>query len=87
MAKGHDAMGKDGMMGETYGLTSTAVDLSKHVGHKVTVTVKAGGGMMDRHMMDHDMKDGSMKTLPVSSLPMIAATCKQRHGAPRLATG
>lgn len=37
-AMGKDAMGKDAM-GHPMSIASTAVDLSKHVGHKVSVTV------------------------------------------------
>lgn len=36
--KAMDTMKKDGMMSTTLALSSTAVDLSKHVGHKVSVT-------------------------------------------------
>ena len=51
-AMGKDAMGKDAMgkgamakdaMGHSMSIASTAVDLSKHVGHKVSVTVAEMG--------------------------------------------
>ena len=65
MAK--DTMAKDSMMKDSMapalGLSSTAVDLAKHVGHKVTVK-GAGGDTM-----------GGMATFTVKSIKMIAASC------------
>lgn len=72
-----DTMGKDEMAPTTMAISSTAVDLSKHVGHKVAVT----GGEAARGMAKPDAmaKPGEMdKKMPafsVTSLKMIAATC------------
>ena len=62
MAK--DSMAKDMMM-PTVALSSKKVDLSKHVGHKVSLKGVAG-----------DMMNG-MATFTVDSLKMIAASCSQ----------
>ena len=59
-----DSMTKDMMM-PVVELSSTKVDLSKHVGHKVSLTGVAG-----------DMMNG-MATFTVDSLKMIAASCSQ----------
>lgn len=56
----HDSMMKDSM---TLALSSTSVDLAKHVGHKVTVTGAA-----------NDM-DGT-KMFSVTSMKMVASSCK-----------
>ena len=56
----HDSMMKDGT-GSTIGLTSTSVDLAKHVGHKVTVKGVAGDMM------------GDMATFTVKSIKMIGS--------------
>jgi hypothetical protein len=58
-----DAMMKDSMAPESLGLSSSAVDLSRHVGHKVSVT-GAGGDTM-----------GGMVTFTVKSLKMVAKSC------------
>lgn len=61
-AMAHDAMMKD-TMAPALGLSSTAVDLAKHVGHKVTVKGVAGDTM------------GGMATFTVKSIKMVAASC------------
>ena len=66
-AMAHDTMAKDGMMEMT--VMSKSVDLSKHVGHKVTVTGKA-----DKAMMKDSMGKGT-HNFTVSSLKMVSATC------------
>jgi pentapeptide MXKDX repeat protein len=58
-----DAMMKDSMAPESLGLSSSAVDLSRHVGHKVSVTGAAGDTM------------GGMVTFTVKSLKMVAKSC------------
>jgi len=66
MAGSNDAMKSTDTMEPkemTLGLSSKSVDLSKHVGHKVTVTGTAGEMMHD------------MKTFTVSKLQMIAGSC------------
>jgi len=72
-----DTMGKD-TMATTLTLSSTSVDLSKHVGHKVSVTGSAAHGKMDAMGKDTMAKDGMAKdgsTLTVRSLKMFAASC------------
>ena len=87
MGMGKDAMSKDAMKKDTMGkeamaptsmaIRSTAVDLSKHVGHKVAVT--GGEAAMGMAKPDAMAKPGEMdKTMPmlsISSIKMIAATC------------
>jgi hypothetical protein len=58
-----DAMMKDSMAPESLGLSSSAVDLSRHVGHKVSVTGAEGDTM------------GGMVTFTVKSLKMVAKSC------------
>ena len=58
-----DAMMNDSMAPESLGLSSSAVDLSRHVGHKVSVTGAAGDTM------------GGMVTFTVKSLKMVAKSC------------
>ena len=69
-----DTMGKDAMkkdeMGMSMGLMSKNVDLSKHVGHKVTVT-----GMDDKMAMGKDAMGKDMHGFSVTVLKMVAATC------------
>ena len=79
---GKDTMAKDAMskdtMATTLTLSSTSVDLSKHVGHKVSVTGSAAHGKMDAMGKDTMAKDGMAKdgsTLTVRSLKMVAASC------------
>lgn len=85
MAK--DTMAKDGMAApHTLSIASTAVDLSKHVGHKVAVTVTEMGmtkpdsmAKPDAMAKDAMAKPGAMAApaavMSVGSLRMIAATC------------
>ena len=61
---GKDSMAKDMMM-PAVELSSKKVDLSKHVGHKVSLKGVSG-----------DMMNG-MATFTVDSLKMIAASCSQ----------
>ena len=58
----HDSMMKDAMA-PALGLSSTSVDLAKHVGHKVTVKGVEGDMM------------GGMATFTVKSIKMIASSC------------
>ncbi|MEO7156428.1 MAG: hypothetical protein ABI039_02630 [Vicinamibacterales bacterium] len=64
-----DTMGKDAM-GMSMGLMSKTVDLSKHVGHKVTVT-----GMDDKMAMGKDAMGKEMHGFSVTAVTMVAATC------------
>ena len=52
--------------GKTYGLKSTAVKLSEHLNHKVTVTGKMTKGA-------HESEAGDVN---VSSLKMVSESCK-----------
>jgi len=58
----HDSMMKDSMA-STLGLSSTSVDLAKHVGHKVIVKGVAGDTM------------GGMATFTVKSIKMVGSSC------------
>ena len=72
-----DTMGKD-TMATTLTLTSASVDLSKHLGHKVSVTGSAAHGKMDAMGKDTMAKDGMAKdasAFTVKSLKMVAASC------------
>ena len=68
-AMGKDAMKKDAMM-PTMALMAKGVDLSKHVGHKVTVT-----GADDKMAMAKDAMGKDMNGFSVTALKMVAATC------------
>src|SRR3984893_419161 len=59
MAK--DAMSKDTMAPTTWSLASSSVDLSKHVGHKVTATGSPAQGKMDAMGKDAMGKDAMGK--------------------------
>src|SRR5882757_3648776 len=69
MAK--DGMSKDAMAPTMWSLASSAVDLSKHLGHKVTVTGSPAQGKMDT------MGKGA-PVFTVTSLKMVAASCPER---------
>lgn len=60
---GKDSMGKDAMMSLTLGLSSAKVDLSKHVGHQVSVTGSDAQPM------------GTMAMFTVTSLKMVSSSC------------
>ena len=55
--------------GKRYGLRSKKVDLSKHLGHKVTVT-----GMAQRE--EHESGEGEYADLSVTSLKMVSESCQ-----------
>lgn len=69
--------------GKTYGLSSKAVDLSKHVGHKVTVT-----GMMKAESAEHEkaeaaenkqqekMESAETGDIQVMHLKMVSEKCQ-----------
>jgi pentapeptide MXKDX repeat protein len=71
MAK--DTMTKDAMAPPTLTLASSSVDLSKHLGHKVSITGPAAHGKMDAMGKDAMAKDASAFT--VKSLKMVSASC------------
>ena len=73
-----DAMAKDGMSHEsmapiTLTLTGSAVDLSKHLGHEVSLTGSLAHEKMDA--MEKGTMGKSTSTFTVKSVKMIAATC------------
>ena len=73
-----DAMAKDGMNHEsmaptTLTLTASSVDLSKHLGHKVSIAGSLAHEKMDA--MEKGTMGTSTSTFTVRSLKMIAATC------------
>ena len=69
-----DTMGKDSMakpaMAKPMTIESKSVDLSKHVGHKVSVT-----GPDSAMAMGKDTTGKAMPAWSVTSLKMVAATC------------
>jgi len=71
MAK--DGMSKDAMAPTTWSLASSSVDLSKHLGHKVTVTGSPAQGKMDT--MGKDAMGKGAPVFTVTSLKMVAASC------------
>jgi len=73
MAK--DAMSHESMAPTTLTLTGSApsVDLSKHLGHKVSLTGSLAHEKMDA--MEKGTMGKSTSTFTVKSLKMIAATC------------
>ena len=76
MAK--DARSKDTMAPTTWSLASSSVDLSKHVGHKVTATGSPAQGKMDAMGKDAMGKDAMGKSVPVfnvTALKMVASSC------------
>ena len=73
-----DTMAKDTMTATTMPLMSASVDLSKHLGHKVSVTGTAAHEKMDAMGKDTMAKDGMAKDGPaftVKSLKMVATSC------------
>src|SRR6202163_2797247 len=76
MAK--DGMSKDAMALTMWSLASSSVDLSKHLGHKVTVTGSPARGKIDAMGKDTMGKDAMGKSAPVftvTALKMVAASC------------
>jgi len=76
MKKG--TMAKDAMVQPTWSLASSSVDLSKHLGHKVTVTGSPAQGKMDAMGKDTMGKDAMGKSAPVftvTALKMVAVSC------------
>jgi hypothetical protein len=73
-----DAMAKDGMSHESMAptiltLPGSSVDLSKHLGHKVSMAGSLAHAKMDA--MEKGTMGKSTSTFTVKSLKMIAATC------------
>jgi hypothetical protein len=70
MAK--DGMSKDAMAPTALSLTGSSVDLSKHLGHKVSVS-----GSLAHEKMDAMYKGtlGNAPAFTVKSLKTVAATC------------
>ena len=68
-----DSMSKDVIAPSTWALSSSSVDLNKHLGHKVTVTGSPAQGKMDA--MGKDAMGKGVPTFTVTSLKMVAASC------------
>ena len=66
--------------GKTYDLTSAAVDLSKHVGHKITVTgsFKAESYEKEKGKNEANEKKGAPEAgdIRVTNLKMVSDSCK-----------
>lgn len=66
--------------GKTYGLRSSAVDLSKHLGHKVTVTgtLKAESYEKEKGEREENEKKEAVEAgdIRVTNLKMVSDTCK-----------
>jgi hypothetical protein len=66
--------------GKTYGLRSSAVDLSKHLGHKVTVTgnLKAESYEKEKgESEEHEKKEAAEAgDIRVTNLKMVSDSCK-----------
>jgi hypothetical protein len=81
MGKGGDAMKKNDAMGkETMAkpmmIESKTIDLSKHVGHKVSVTGPDSAMAMGKpDAMSKDHMGKGMSAWSVTTLKMVAATC------------
>lgn len=74
---GKDTMGKDATT-HSMAITSTSVDLAKHVGHKVSVTGPDNGmgmAMGKGDTIGKDTKGKGKDAWTVTSLKMVAATC------------
>jgi hypothetical protein len=71
MAK--DSMGQEKMAPTTLTLKGSSVDLSKHLGHKVSITGSLAHDKMDA--MEKGTTGQPASTFTVKSLKMIAATC------------
>jgi hypothetical protein len=66
--------------GKTYGLRSSAVDLSKHLGHKVTVTGRLKAESYEKEKgesEEHEKKEGAEAgDIRVTNLKMVSDSCK-----------
>ncbi len=66
--------------GKTYGLRSSAVDLSKHLGHKVTITgtLKAESYEKEKgESEEHEKKEvAEAGDIRVTNLKMVSDSCK-----------
>ena len=66
--------------GKTYGLRSTAVNLSKHLGHKVTVTgkLKAESSEKEKAEKEEHEKNEAAEAgdIRVTTLKMVSDSCK-----------
>ena len=70
---GKDGMSKDAMAPTTLTLMGSSVDLSQHLGHKVSVTGSLAHEEMDA--MDKGTMGKATSAFTVKSLKMVAATC------------
>jgi hypothetical protein len=70
---GKDGMSKDAMAPTTLTLMGSSVDLSQHLGHKVSATGSLAHEKMDA--MDKGTMGKATSAFTVKSLKMVAATC------------
>jgi hypothetical protein len=68
-----DSMAKDAMAPMALSVTGSSVDLSIHLGHKVSVTGSPAHGKMDA--MGKDTMGKGASAFTVKSLKMVAASC------------
>jgi len=75
-----DEFSLTGEDGKTYGLRSSAVDLSKHLGHKVTVTgmLKAESYEKEKGETEENEKKEAVEAgnIRVTNLKMVSDACK-----------
>ena len=66
--------------GKTYGLRSSIVDLSKHLGHKVTVTGSLKAELYEKEKggrEEHEKKEAAEAgDIRVTNLKMVSDSCK-----------
>ena len=66
--------------GKTYGLRSSTVDLSKHLGHKVTVTGSLKAELYEKEKggrEEHEKKEAAEAgDIRVTNLKMVSDSCK-----------
>lgn len=72
-----DAMGKEAMPPASIAISGKTIDLSKHVGHKVSVTGAAAdmGMAQPDAMAKPDEMGKKMPVLAITAIKMIATTC------------
>ena len=73
MAMDDNRMASDALPPATLSLTGSSVALSKHIGHKVSVTGSVAHETMGA--MDKDAMGNATSTFTVKSLKMLGATC------------
>lgn len=77
-AMARDSMSKSAMSPSTLSIVGQTVDLSAHVGHKVTVSGTAAGTMdaMKKDTMSKDAMSAHARPFTVKTLTMVASSCQ-----------